>query len=317
MRLTRLGASESRLATNITPLGDASPRCFGTSQRQRIDVVLDDPLPWPRSTSIAAGGRMHFASLIFSFPEWKPHFSFLSDPSSNELLMLRWLHLIFGVLWIGLLYFFNLVLAPTMAKLEPAVRVKVHPVLMARAMLWFRWSALITVLVGIRYFFSVLASDAHYSGDASLALRWFGWWLLVWFVAYGLIYALQLPGKGFVDSPWFRAIGVAVVVIAASWLVLALNGGPNSSNQHLAISVGGGLGLVMLLNTWGVVWRVQKRLIAATRASAEQGIPLPPDAAHLMRWGFLTARTSFWLSFPMLFFMGAASHYPFLSTVAR
>jgi uncharacterized membrane protein len=260
---------------------------------------------------------MHYVSLILSFPEWKPHFSFLSDPSSNELMMLRWLHLIFGVLWIGLLYFFNLVLVPTMAKLEPAVRVKVHPVLMARAMLWFRWSALITVLVGIRYFFSVLASDARYSGNSSLALRWFAWWLLVWFVAYGLIYALQLPAKGLVDSPWFRAVGVAIVVIAASWLVLALNGGPNSSNQHLAISVGGGLGLVMLLNTWGVVWRVQKRLIAATRASAEQGTPLPPEAAHLMRWGFLTARTSFWLSFPMLFFMGAASHYPFLSTVAR
>jgi hypothetical protein len=36
-----------------------------------------------------------------------------------------------------------------------------------------------------------------------------------------------------------------------------------------------------------------------------------------MRWNYLTARTSFWLSFPMLFFMGAASHYPFLSTIAR
>jgi uncharacterized membrane protein len=85
----------------------------------------------------------------------------------------------------------------------------------------------------------------------------------------------------------------------------------------LAISVGGGLGLIMLLNTWGVVWRVQKRLIAWSRASAEQGTPMPPEAERLMRWNYLTARTSFWLSFPMLFFMAAASHYPFLSTVAR
>jgi uncharacterized membrane protein len=260
---------------------------------------------------------MHCVSLVLSFPAWKPHFAFLSDPSSNELIVLRLLHFIFGIIWIGLLYFFNLVLQPTMQKLDPPVRVKVHPVLMSRAMWWFRWSALITVFVGVRYFFTALANDASYSGNPSLALKWFGWWLLVWLVAYALIYALQLPAKGFLDSPWFRAIGVAVVVTAASWLVLALNGGPSSSNQHLAISVGGGLGLVMLLNTWGVVWRVQKRLIAATRASGEQGIPLPPEAAHWMRWGFLTARTSFWLSFPMLFFMGAASHYPFLSTVAR
>lgn len=257
------------------------------------------------------------ASLIFSFPAWEPHFSFLSDPSSNELIALRWLHFIFGILWIGLLYFFNLVLAPTMQKLDPSVRVKVHPVLMSRAMLWFRWSALITVLMGLRYFFTLLASDAHNAGDPSLTLRWFGWWLLVWIVAYALIYVLQLPAKGLLDSPWLRTIGVALIVTAASWLVLALNGGPTSSNQHLAISVGGGLGLIMLLNTWGVVWRVQKRLIAATRASGEQGIPLPAEAAYWMRWGFLTARTSFWLSLPMLFFMAAASHYPFLSTVAR
>jgi hypothetical protein len=46
-------------------------------------------------------------------------------------------------------------------------------------------------------------------------------------------------------------------------------------------------------------------------------VPMPPETDRLMRWNYLTARTSFWLSFPMLFFMGAASHYPFLSTVAR
>jgi uncharacterized membrane protein len=139
----------------------------------------------------------------------------------------------------------------------------------------------------------------------------------VWLVAYTPIYALQLPAKGILDSPWVRSIGVAIVVIAASWLILALNGGATVSNPHLAISVGGGLGLIMLLNTWGVVWRVQKRLIAWSRASAEQGTPMPPETERLMRWNYLTARTSFWLSFPMLFFMAAASHYPFLSSVAR
>jgi uncharacterized membrane protein len=255
--------------------------------------------------------------LVLAFPAWTPHFSFLEDASSNELMMLRWLHFIFGIIWIGLLYFFNLVGTPSMTQLEAPVRVKVYPVMMSRAMSWFRWSALVTVLVGLRYFFQLLSVDAHNAGDSSLVLKWFGWWLLVWIVAYALIYALQLPAKGVLDSPWFRTVAVALVVVVASWMVLALNGGPNSSNNHLAISVGGGLGFVMLLNTWGVVWRVQKRLIKWTRAAAEQGTPMPPEAEPMMRWGFLTARTSMWLSFPMLLFMGAASHYPFLSTVAR
>jgi uncharacterized membrane protein len=73
----------------------------------------------------------------------------------------------------------------------------------------------------------------------------------------------------------------------------------------------------MLLNTWGVVWRVQKKLIAWTRASAEQGTPMPEQAARLARCGFIASRVGFWLSFPMLFFMGAAEHYPFLSSIAK
>jgi uncharacterized membrane protein len=255
--------------------------------------------------------------LIMTFPAWRPHFHFLSDPAANELMALRWLHFIFGIIWIGLLYFFNLVLTPSMRTLEPGVRVKVYPVLMSRAMGWFRWSALVTVLVGMRYFFSMLVTDARNAGDAGLAVRWFGWWVLVWLVAYEGIYFCQLPAKGIRNSVWVRVVGIGALSITASWIVMALNGGERVSNSHLAISVGGGLGFIMLLNTWGVVWRAQKRLILWARTAAEQGTPMPPEAERLMRWTFLTARTSMWLSFPMLFLMGASSHYPFLSTVAR
>ena len=254
--------------------------------------------------------------VLATFPEWKPQFTFLANAAANELMVLRWLHFVFGIIWIGLLYFFNLVFTPSMRALEPAVRVRVYPVLMSRAMAWFRWSALITVFVGMRYFFSMLISDAHNSGNPGLALRWFGWWALVWVVAYEGIYFFQLPAQGIRDSLWVRAIGIGALVLAASWMAMALNGGPSVSNSHLAISVGGGLGFVMLLNTWGVVWRAQKRLILWMRAAAEQGTPMPLEAERLMRWTFLTARTSLWLSFPMLFLMGASSHYPFLSSVA-
>jgi uncharacterized membrane protein len=260
---------------------------------------------------------MSFSVFAASFPAWAPHFVVPENAIATEMFALRWLHFIFGITWIGLLYFFNLVGTPTMTRLEPTVRVKVYPLLMSRAMLWFRWSALITVVVGVRYFFHLLSVDAHNAGDPSLMMRWFWRWLLVWTVAYALVYALQLPATGIIDSVIFRVVGIAAVVIAASWLVLALNGGTSVSNEHLAISVGGGLGWIMLLNTWGVVWRVQKALIRYTRAASEGSTPMPPQAAQLMRWGFLTARTSFWLSFPMLFFMAAASHYSFLSVAPR
>jgi uncharacterized membrane protein len=248
-----------------------------------------------------------FASLLLIDT---PHISLIRGALANEMMMLRWLHLVFGVIWIGLLYFFNLVLTPAMKTCDANLRVKIYPELMPRAMGWFRWSALVTVLVGLRYFYIYLSSDGQSVGPHR-AFHWFAEWLAVWLVAYALLYALQLPAKGtFLDHAWVRSMSIAAVVIAASWLILVLHEGPTSTSAHLAISVGGGLGLLMLMNTWGIVWRAQKRLIAWTRAANEQGTPMPAEAAYMMRWTFLAARTGFWLSFPMLFLMGAASHYP-------
>ena len=244
------------------------------------------------------------------------HISFPQGAVANEEIVLRWVHFVAGIIWIGLLYFFNLVGFPSLQSLDAATRGKVFPVLMSRAMWWFRWSALITVLAGLRYYLLILQADAQNSGNRALAWRWLGYWFLVWLVAYALLYALQLPMKGAFDNGWLRAIPIAILVIAASWISLVLNAGPQSSNGHLSISIGGGLGLILLMNAWGVVWRVQKRLIVWTRASVEQGTSMPPEAARLARWAFLASRAAFWLSFPMLFFMGAADHYPFLSSIA-
>jgi uncharacterized membrane protein len=244
-----------------------------------------------------------------------PQFSFPHGPVANEQIVLRWMHFVAGIIWIGLLYFFNLVGFPTMKQVEASVRAKVYPVMMSRAMAWFRWSALVTVIAGLRYFWMILSADAHNAGNPSLALRWFGEWFAVWLAAYALIFPLQRPAKGIRDNGWLRAIGIAAIVVAASWLVLELNANPQSSNSHLSISIGGGIGLLMLLNTWGVVWRMQKRLIAWTRATAEKGTTMPPEAERMARHAFLASRVGFWLSFPMLFFMGAAEHYPFLSSI--
>jgi uncharacterized membrane protein len=245
-----------------------------------------------------------------------PHFSFPEGALANEQIVLRWIHFISGIIWIGLLYFFNLIGFRTMKQLDPSVRGKVFLVLMTRAMWWFRWSALATVLAGLRYFWQILIADARNSGHLARAWHWFGWWLLVWIAAYALIYLLQLPSRTIFNSAWVRGIAIGIVVVAASWVVLERNASPSSSNSHLSISVGGGLGLMMLLNAWGVVWRAQKKLIAWTRASVENGTPMPAEADRMARWAFIASRVAFWLSFPMLFFMGAADHYPFLSSIA-
>ena len=63
--------------------------------------------------------------------------------------VLRWLHVFFGILWIGLLYYFNFVQIRKMpeipAELKPAVSKYIAP----EALFWFRWAALFTWIVGV------------------------------------------------------------------------------------------------------------------------------------------------------------------------
>ena len=70
------------------------------------------------------------------------------------------------------------------------------------------------------------------------------------------------------------------------------------------------MGLVMMLNVWGIIWPNNKKVIQGTLA----GTP-PADAATLGRQAFLASRTNAWLSLPMLFFMAAASHYPMFTNI--
>ena len=68
---------------------------------------------------IASSAWIHFFSqLPFSFP---------SGAVANEEIFLRWIHIVAGITWIGLLYFFNLVGTPLMMELEMSERAKLYP----------------------------------------------------------------------------------------------------------------------------------------------------------------------------------------------
>jgi uncharacterized membrane protein len=76
-------------------------------------------------------------------------------------LVLRWLHVLCGITWIGLLYYFNLVQIPTMptipAELKPGVSKYIAP----KALFFFRWGAAFTVLTGL-----LVAIVNHYAHEA-------------------------------------------------------------------------------------------------------------------------------------------------------
>lgn len=130
---------------------------------------------------------------------------------------LRWAHVVAGILWIGLLYYFNFVQIRVMpaipAELKPAVSKHIAP----EALFWFRWSALVTVIAG----FGVMLTRGHayaaevmslgfarglVEGDQPFTLMGIGTWLaLIMFLnVWGIIWPNQK-----------RALGIVVVDDAA------------------------------------------------------------------------------------------------------
>ncbi|MGD9798321.1 MAG: urate hydroxylase PuuD [Acidimicrobiia bacterium] len=74
----------------------------------------------------------------------------------------RYAHVISGVTWIGLLYYFNVVQTPAFASFEPGPRNEAFSKLVPRALWWFRFAALLTVLFGISI---ILTTDGMTDGD--------------------------------------------------------------------------------------------------------------------------------------------------------
>lgn len=138
----------------------------------------------------------------------------LSDLFSNFSLLVRWIHVIAGITWIGMLYFFNFVNVPLQGALDDAAKKAVNPNLMPRALWWFRWGAMITFLAGVALFTLTYAytpgqgfgmnqnfKDAmtgHLTSRAHWILMGMVFGTIMWFNVWGIIWPAQkklLSGK--------------------------------------------------------------------------------------------------------------------------
>jgi len=155
-------------------------------------------------------------------------------------LVLRWVHFLAGITWIGILYFFNLVNAAFLKGLDGPTKNVVIPRLMPAVLGWFRHGATVTVLAGL-----------------------------------------------------------------ALYIMMYSKGGTGA----VAVGIGGLLGIIMLVNVHAIIWPNQQKIIAAVSQTAKDGTPAPAEMAGWGRTALLASRVNFMLSIPMLFFMGAGSHF--------
>ena len=235
------------------------------------------------------------------------------DGAALGRIILRWSHFVAGVAWIGLLYFFNLVNVPVQKGLDADTKKKVNPDMLGRALWYFRWGAVVTVLVGMTYYaMYILAVDvrnanAIANGNISVWYVFFAWlgYPIVLFVIEFLI--IKKAPALIKDGRVFAIVMFVLVAIFTYGLlryfgsVLTVGTESFASNKAYSIGIGGTYGILMLLNVWGIIWPNNKRILAAT---AGTGPAAPPELA---RQAFIASRTNAWLSLPMLFFM-ATSH---------
>jgi uncharacterized membrane protein len=224
----------------------------------------------------------------------------------------RWAHFVGGITWIGLLYFFNLVNVPVQKGLDPDTKKKVNPDLLGRALWYFRWGAVVTVLSGLAYFaMYILKTDvanANTLGGGKLNLGYIiGAWLTYPIVLFIVEFLIIKKVPALIKDGRVFAVIMFILVAVVTWglvkffaAMLTVGGESYASNKSYSIGVGGAYGIVMLLNVWGIIWPNNKRILAAT---AGTGPAAPPELA---RQAFIASRTNAWLSLPLLLFMGTS-----------
>ena len=129
---------------------------------------------------------------------------------SNELFwafLFRWLHVLSGVMWIGILWYFNFVQIPNMANIPDEQKPAISKVIAPAALFWFRWAAMATIVTGL-----ILAWLNDYLVDAIMlsatngvekhTMIGIGMWLgtIMWANVWFVIWPNQQRALGLVEA---------------------------------------------------------------------------------------------------------------------
>jgi uncharacterized membrane protein len=203
----------------------------------------------------------------------------------------RWIHVVSGIIWIGLLYFFNFVNGPFAATMDGPTKQKVVPELMPRALFWFRWGAAWTWITGVLmlllvFYHGKLAFDAgHGWGTGPLIM------IAVTFLAFVVYDAIFKSGLG-KDLRTGAAVCFVILVVIV-FCFIAVGG---FGYRGYTIHTGTLLGTIMAANVWMRIWPSQRKIITATKQGQA------PDAALVALAG-ARSRHNTYMSVPLVWTM--------------
>jgi len=226
-------------------------------------------------------------------------------------LVIRWAHVVAGVIWIGHLYFFNFVNANFAPTMDGETKKKVVPQLMPRALYMFRWGAAWTFGLGLLLLFMVYYNNrAGNLLDGQMQVTTMSWLpalggLFLGFFVYDLLFKGLAKQHNAAVALW------GLFAIGYGWALLEM---AHFSPRAAYIHVGALLGTTMAANVWMRIWPAQKRIITAVKEGRT------PDAADPAVAG-LRSKHNTYMSVPLLLLMvlpdqmGKLRELPFLGVL--
>jgi uncharacterized membrane protein len=202
----------------------------------------------------------------------------------------RWFHILAGIIWIGMLYFFNWVNGAFAATLDAETKKKVVPELMPRALFWFRWGAAWTWVTGFVLLLLVFYHGGlMFDGDG----RWTGGAIAMVVATFLVTFVYDALHKTFGKDP--KVFGTIAFVGAAIMIVLMVKVG-GFSYRAFNIHLGAMFGSMMAFNVWYRIWPAQQKIINAIKGGT------PPEAALVALAGSRSKHNTY-MSLPLLWAM--------------
>ena len=202
----------------------------------------------------------------------------------------RWMHVLAGVLWIGLLYFFNWVNTQFAPKLSAEAKKEALPIVLPRTLYFFRWGAAFTWLTGIL----LLGLVYHMGGEGMWAS---GEEAVANDKMYGL--GMILGGLVVYDLLWKKLSGnvaVAVSFILVGVCCYTFSECLNYPPRTMMIHLGATFGTMMAFNVWFRIWPAQRKIISAIAAGEA------PDGGLAALAG-LRSKHNTYMSVPLIYTM--------------
>lgn len=206
--------------------------------------------------------------------------------------LFRWAHVVAGIVWIGLLYFFNFVNSAFVPTLDADSKKKVVPQLMPRALFWFRWGAAFTWVTGLALLMYVFYYNAYARQGGWEISRPLGALLAVG----GIVVAVQLYDVFFKTVFKQPKVAFFAGLVLASAVPVFLKHVVGFGFRGYSIHLGGLFGTIMAFNVWMRIWPAQQKIITAVKNGQK-----PDDA--LVALAGVRSKHNTYLSVPLVFTM--------------